>query len=195
VKPGDLGDMAAGIANVLGAAAPVRGDTFGLGSSKRDSQDTAAGTQNGYDNGYDGTQMDKQSGRRSGDDAFISTREQGEYVFVPEHPRASAEKQTQNQNKHTEQNQEEEEDSSVPVDSVFFGVDADEISWDAPLSVRKNRVRPFGMPTLALEKIAPPPDDPDAAMLEFAYEQQYGKERAKEMVDAARRADLGGHAR
>jgi hypothetical protein len=32
-------------------------------------------------------------------------------------------------------------------------------------------------------------------MLEFAYEQQYGKERAKEMVDAARRADLGGHAR
>ena len=79
----------------------------------------------------------------------------------------------------TDATEEEAEDASVPMDSAFFGVDADEISWDEPLSVRKTRPRPLGMPTLALEKLAPPPEDPDAAMLEFAYEQQYGADAAK----------------
>jgi hypothetical protein len=74
------------------------------------------------------------------------------------------------------------------MDSAFFGVDADEISWDEPLSVRKTRPRPLGMPTLALEKLAPPPEDPDAAMLEFAYEQQYGADAAKRMVEEAKAA-------
>ena len=84
--------------------------------------------------------------------------------------------------------EEEAEDASVPMDSAFFGVDADEISWDEPLSVRKTRPRPLGMPTLALEKLAPPPEDPDAAMLEFAYEQQYGADAAKRMVEEAKAA-------
>ena len=88
----------------------------------------------------------------------------------------------------TDATEEEAEDASVPMDSAFFGVDADEISWDEPLSVRKTRPRPLGMPTLALEKLAPPPADPDAAMLEFAYEQQYGKDAAKRMVEEAKAA-------
>jgi hypothetical protein len=78
--------------------------------------------------------------------------------------------------------QEEEEDTSVPMDSAFYGVDASEVTWEAPLSVRETKVRPKGMPGLKLEMLAPPPDDPDAAMLEFAYEQQYGKEEAKRMI-------------
>jgi hypothetical protein len=84
--------------------------------------------------------------------------------------------------------EEEAEDASVPINSAFFGVDAEEISWDEPLSVRETRRRPLGVPTLALEKLAPPPDDPDAAMLEFAYEQQYGPEAAKRMVEEAKAA-------
>ena len=88
----------------------------------------------------------------------------------------------------TDATEEEAEDASVPMDSAFFGVDADEISWDEPLSVRKTRPRPLGMPTLALEKLAPPPEDPDAAMLEFAYEQQYGADAAKRMVEEAKAA-------
>ena len=88
----------------------------------------------------------------------------------------------------TDATEEEAEDASVPMDSAFFGVDADEISWDEPLSVRKTRPRPLGMPTLALEKLAPPPADPDAAMLEFAYEQQYGADAAKRMVEEAKAA-------
>lgn len=83
----------------------------------------------------------------------------------------------------------EEEDTSVPIDSAFYGVDADEITWEEPLSVRETKIRPKGMPGLALEKLAPPPDDPDAAMLEFAYEQQYGKEEAKRLIAEAKAAE------
>lgn len=89
---------------------------------------------------------------------------------------------------HAHEQDEEAEDASVPLNSAFFGVDAEEISWDEPLSVRETRPRPRGVPTLALEKLAPPPDDPDAAMLEFAYEQQYGPEAAKRMVEEAKAA-------
>lgn len=89
---------------------------------------------------------------------------------------------------HAHEQEEEAEDASVPLNSAFFGVDAEEISWDEPLSVRETRPRPRGVPTLALEKLAPPPDDPDAAMLEFAYEQQYGPEAAKRMVEEAKAA-------
>ena len=52
----------------------------------------------------------------------------------------------------------------------------------------RNAAEPRGVPTLALEKPAPPPDDLDAAMLEFAYEQQYGPEAAKRMVEEAKAA-------
>lgn len=83
----------------------------------------------------------------------------------------------------------EEEDTSVPIDSAFYGVDADEITWEEPLSVRVTKTRPKGMPGLALEKLAPPPDDPDAAMLEFAYEQQYGKEEATRLIAEAKAAE------
>jgi regulator of extracellular matrix RemA (YlzA/DUF370 family) len=81
---------------------------------------------------------------------------------------------------------EESEDTSVPIDSAFYGVEAGEVTWEEPLSVRQNKPRPLGMPILALDKLAPPPDDPDAAMLEFAYEQQYGKEEAKRMMKEAK---------
>lgn len=82
---------------------------------------------------------------------------------------------------------EDDEDSSVPVDSAFFGVEASEVTWEQPLSVRKTRPRPQGVPGLALDRLAPPPDDPDAAMLEFAYEQQYGKAEARRMMEEAKR--------
>jgi len=81
---------------------------------------------------------------------------------------------------------EDDEDSSVPVDSAFFGVEASEVTWEQPLSVRKTRPRPQGVPGLALDRLAPPPDDPDAAMLEFAYEQQYGKAEARRMMEEAK---------
>ena len=85
--------------------------------------------------------------------------------------------------------EEEEEDTSVPVDSAFYGVEASEITWEEPLSVRERRARPKGMPALAVEKLEPPPDDPEAAMLEFAYDQQYGKEEAKRMIAVAKAAE------
>ena len=81
---------------------------------------------------------------------------------------------------------EDDEDSSVPVDSAFFGVEASEVTWEQPLSVRKTRPRPQGVPGLALDRLAPPPDDPDAAMLEFVYEQQYGKAKARRMMEEAK---------
>ncbi|MDA9097312.1 hypothetical protein N9L76_00070 [bacterium] len=186
VDPRDLGDMAAGIANVLGTQKPQNAaDTTHVGTS--------------YDAGRrdNGRRMDKQSVHTA--DAL---REPS-----PPPARRSAEHEKQNYHgshgsstsAYVKPNQptaptgdsDESEDASVPIDSAFFGVDADEISWDAPLSVRKHRPRPFGMPTLALENLAPPPDDPDAAMLEFAYEQQYGKEAAKRMVEEAKRTEIG----
>eukprot|EP00227_Mantoniella_beaufortii_P010088 CAMPEP_0197587598 /NCGR_PEP_ID=MMETSP1326-20131121/9173_1 /TAXON_ID=1155430 /ORGANISM="Genus nov. species nov., Strain RCC2288" /LENGTH=755 /DNA_ID=CAMNT_0043152349 /DNA_START=241 /DNA_END=2508 /DNA_ORIENTATION=- len=90
--------------------------------------------------------------------------------------------------------EEEEEDTSVPVDSAFYGVEADEVTWEEPLSVRETKLRPKGVPILALNKLAPPPEDPDAAMLEFAYEQQYGKEEAKLMIAEARAAEAAKNA-
>ena len=88
----------------------------------------------------------------------------------------------------------EEEDSSVPVDSAFYGVEADEVTWEEPLSVRENKPRPKGMPGLALNKLAPPSEDPDAAMLEFAYEQQYGKAEAQRMMVEAKAAEAAKNA-
>ncbi len=90
----------------------------------------------------------------------------------------------------THAEQEDREDASVPIDSAFYGVDAGEVTWEEPLSVRKNKPRPEGMPSLALDRLAPPPDDPDAAMLEFAYEQQYGKEEAKRLMKEAKNHDV-----
>ena len=46
----------------------------------------------------------------------------------------------------TDATEEEAEDASVPMDSAFFGVDADEISWDEPLSA-EDAAEALGMPT------------------------------------------------
>ena len=81
---------------------------------------------------------------------------------------------------------EDDEDSSVPVDSAFFGVEASEVTWGTTIVCSKTRPRPQGVPGLALDRLAPPPDDPDAAMLEFAYEQQYGKAEARRMMEEAK---------
>ena len=49
----------------------------------------------------------------------------------------------------THAEQEDREDASVPIDSAFYGVDAGEVTWEEPLSVRKNKPRPEGMPSLS----------------------------------------------
>lgn len=144
IQSDQLGEIASGIANIIGPPPP-----------------------NASDNGDIVGQVDDQLRRAedaAGDDS----------VPVDEAPPGV---------------EQEEEDTSVPVDSAFYGVDAGEVTWEEPLSVRATRVRPTGMAPLALHKVAPPPDDPDAAMLEFAYEQQYGKEEAKRMIAEAKAAE------
>ena len=144
ILPSSLGDMAAGIANIIGPNL----DSFG--AEERNEQVRIEAVSNASD------KSSKDDLKESG--GVLSTSELVE----------------------------DEEDSSVPVDSAFFGVEASEVTWEEPLSVRKTRPRPQGVPGLALDRLAPPPDDPDAAMLEFAYEQQYGKAEARRMMEEAK---------
>jgi hypothetical protein len=172
LDPKDLGDMADGIETIIGPQNPAwrlrdseSGETSdGARRARREVSDRAAGVPS---ENPDRVREARRGERRRA--ASASSAEPAVAVSSRTEP------------------EEEEEDASVPMESAFFGVDAAEISWDAPLSVRKHRPRPFGVPGLALDKLAPPPEDPDADMLEFAYEQQYGKEAAKRMVAEAKR--------
>lgn len=142
IQPEQLGEIAAGIANIIGPQA--EGSTEALINGE--DEEMAHGA--------------------------IGTAHQESFDAIQE----------------PEEQVEDEEDASVPIDSAFYGVAAEEVTWDEPLSVRKTKLRPKGMPQLALDKLAPPPEDPDAAMQEFAYEQQYGKEEAKRMMAEAKAA-------
>jgi hypothetical protein len=178
VDPRDLRDMADGIAHVIGPQKPTpavrdHGDG-GDSSNPRASRERP-------------TFLRDERIRRSDEDERRAKTSFSSSVSSA-HATATRGRGDVREVTHAHEQEEEAEDASVPINSAFFGVDAEEISWDEPLSVRETRRRPLGVPTLALEKLAPPPDDPDAAMLEFAYEQQYGPEAAKRMVEEAKAA-------
>ncbi len=181
VDPRDLRDVADGIAHVIGPTKPaprlLPGSDLGARAGPAVLDDRASQVSKP-------TRGDERT--RASDEARASFASASTSVSGAAAARAAAPPRAKGAA--ANETEEEAEDASVPVDSAFFGVDADEISWDEPLSVRKTRPRPLGMPTLALEKLAPPPADPDAAMLEFAYEQQYGKDAAKRMVEEAKAA-------
>ena len=176
VDPRDLRDVADGIAQVIGPTKPAPRLPESDPGALEPARDDRASRENP-------TRGDERT--RTSVEARVSTASASTSVSgAAATPAAAPLRSTAAVN----ETEEEAEDASMPVDSAFFGVDADEISWDEPLSVRKTRPRPLGMPTLALDKLAPLPADPDAAMLEFAYEQQYGKDAAKRMVEEAKAA-------